>query len=84
MSWLSMEKTPWKESIDHDLPGKDRKLGVFLFVVGLVAVLPYLGVLDSPYVFDDVKLVRDNRDLGARGPGVLGDCLLYTSPSPRD
>ena len=73
MSWFSMEKTSWKETIDRDLPGEDRRLGAFLFVVGLLAVLPYLGVLDSPYVFDDVKLVRDNKDLGARGPGVIGE-----------
>ena len=73
MSWFSVEKTPWKESIDPDLPGEHRRLGVFLFVVGLVAVLPYMGVLDSPYVFDDVKLVRDNTELGAGGPGVLGE-----------
>ena len=73
MSRFSVEKTSWKETIDRDLPGEDRRLGGFLFVVGLVAVLPYLGVLDSPYVFDDVKLVRDNTELGAAGPGVLGE-----------
>ena len=73
MSWFSVEKTSWKEAIDHDLPGEGRHLGILLFVVAVVAVLPYLGVLDSPYVFDDVKLVRDNKDLGARGPGVLGE-----------
>ena len=36
-------------------------------LVFVLAVLPYLGVLDGPFVFDDLKLVRDNqeiRDLG--------------------
>ena len=32
-----------------------------LAAISLAAVLPYLGVLDAPYVFDDVKLVKENR-----------------------
>ncbi|MCH2364144.1 MAG: hypothetical protein MK479_06170, partial [Planctomycetes bacterium] len=41
--------------------------------VGLLAVLPYVGILDSPYVFDDVKLVRDNKELRSQGEGDIGD-----------
>ena len=29
--------------------------------ISLAAILPYLGVFDAPYVFDDVKLVKENR-----------------------
>ena len=36
-----------------------------LALVALAAALPYAGVLDTPFVFDDVKLVRDNRHLAA-------------------
>ncbi len=29
--------------------------------IALVAIVPYLGVLDSPFVFDDEKLVKENQ-----------------------
>jgi hypothetical protein len=42
-------------------------------VIVLAAVLPYLGILRAPFVFDDVKLVKDNRLLrsGFRDPAAL-------------
>jgi len=33
------------------------------FLVFVLAWLPYLRVLDAPFVFDDVKLVRDNAEI---------------------
>jgi len=42
-------------------------------VIVLAAVLPYLGILRAPFVFDDVKLVKDNRlpRSGFRDPAAL-------------
>ena len=49
---------------DRPAPGTGDRRWIFLMLsVGLLAVLPYVGILDSPYVFDDVKLVRDNKEL---------------------
>ncbi len=31
------------------------------FAVPLAAILPYLGLLDAPFVFDDIKLVKENK-----------------------
>ena len=47
------------------LPGRRRRR-IEACLVALLAVLPYLGILRAPFVFDDEKLVRDNpviRDL---------------------
>ena len=60
------------ELVKPGFAGGARAFRVLLPIVGLLAVLPYLGVLDSPYVFDDIKLVRDNEGLGGGGPGALG------------
>lgn len=52
-----------------------RGMGILaLLALLLAAVLPYLRVLDSPFVFDDVKLVRDNRFIRSGGedtPGII-------------
>ena len=60
------------ESAEPGFAGGARAFRVLLPIAGLLAGLPYLGVLDSPYVFDDIKLVRDNEGLGGGGPGALG------------
>jgi tetratricopeptide (TPR) repeat protein len=51
-----------------------RTLSTALLVAAAGAV-PYLGVLESPFVFDDVKLVKENRFLrpgGLAADGVVG------------
>ena len=59
---------------DRPTPGTgDRRWILLMLSVGLLAVLPYVGILDSPYVFDDVKLVRDNMELRSQGEGDIGD-----------
>ena len=42
-------------------------------VVVLAAILPYLGILDAPFVFDDLKLVSQNTHLqkGWEDPGSI-------------
>ena len=61
-----------------------RKIRHALWIVPCLlsaAILPYLGVLNSPLVFDDLKLVRDNRflRLGAEDPQLLLDSFDITS-----
>lgn len=44
-------------------------------IVAAAAAAPYLGTLETPFVFDDVKLVKENRFLrpgGLDAEGVLG------------
>ncbi len=45
---------------------RTRSLAFFPLIV-LAASIPYLGVLDSPFVFDDIKLVKDNELLRVEG-----------------
>ncbi len=58
-------------------PGRGRLVSVLL----VAAVLPYAGVLDAPFVFDDVKLVRDNSFLRAAAmePALVLDTFDITS-----
>src|SRR5262245_3014209 len=39
------------------------KLAVLALAIAAAAVVPYLAILDSPFVFDDVKFVTQNRFL---------------------
>ena len=71
------------------------KLGVMAIAVGPSCPL-HLGVLDSPDYWTDEALVSAVRPLSAHELHQLalgsererrhqqGNCLLYTSPSPRD
>ncbi len=49
--------------------------------LAIAAALPYLGVLDAPFVFDDVKLVKENRFLreAASDPALLVATFDITS-----
>ena len=40
---------------------ESRRRRLVELAVALAAALPYLGVLDAPFVFDDVKLVQENK-----------------------
>ena len=60
--------------------GKTERHLAILAVV-LAAALPYLGVLDSPFVFDDVKLVKENKLLreGWDSPAQIVEIFDITS-----
>ena len=58
-------------SSERDLPGGRVGIALFLFLVVLVAALPYVGTLDAPFVFDDTKLVRDNELIRVSGNAAL-------------
>ena len=61
---------------DVELVVAGPDLALLLFVRLVVLLLPYLCV-----VLKDVRQALPGEDLA---PEVVGVCLLYTSPSPRD
>lgn len=58
-----------------------RTTGLTLGVLFVAAALPYLGILDSPFVFDDVKLVEENALFrqAESEPALLWDMLNIAS-----
>ena len=58
--------------------GLRRGLGTALVMVSLVAALGGFGILVGSLLAEQVTEFSENV------PAYLSDCLLYTSPSPRD
>src|SRR4029450_10012152 len=55
-------------------------------VIAVAAVIPYLRVLDAPFVFDDVKLVKENKHLKAcfEDPSLILETFDITSTKWED
>lgn len=63
-----------------------RGRGLIALGVFVAAVVPYLGILDSPFVFDDIKLVKENVFLrgGDDAPAGIFETLNIFSQEWRD
>ena len=87
-----LENTEFKQQEDDAVVGEDtRGLSLTHYVIAerLVA-LDCTYIIEDGHRYDDVEYLADKLSNGWRGyhsmsPGELWtDCLLYTSPSPRD
>ena len=64
-----------------------NKLGVFKYVLMLPALLLLTycqSDLDEPAANAEIRLTKDSEILNLMRAAIISDCLLYTSPSPRD
>ena len=53
------------------------------FFLTLIFLVPLSAISDDHVKITDLSWLTGSWD-GQIGPAVLEDCLLYTSPSPRD
>ncbi len=70
-----MTATEPRDALPVDIE-RDSPIGRWaLLVIAIAAIVPYLRVLDAPFVFDDIKLVRDNELLRVEGEGTFDRVL---------
>ena len=84
---LKFDKSNWSDELAHNLSQGQRH---FLCLISILAMEPDVIILDEPYAGLDlptsIKLKNTIKKLNQQIVMITHDrdCLLYTSPSPRD